>query len=150
MFCVAETQAIPPVQVFDKTMVVKQMHVLEPQDLLITRTDKGTNPYSSFLFCPIRTVFLQSAYLSFISHVYFPSLTSLILLSTYIFNLSNSAVPVKTLICPCNLRKLTYKLSQFSLRMLVCMVSFCQPLKWIEIKHNCKKLLSLRRRLLFH
>lgn len=28
-------------QVFDKTMVVKQMHVLEPQDLLITRADKG-------------------------------------------------------------------------------------------------------------
>ncbi|XP_069369295.1 GTPase-activating Rap/Ran-GAP domain-like protein 3 isoform X2 [Paralichthys olivaceus] len=37
----AETQALPPVQVFDKTMVVKQMHVLEPQDLLITRADKG-------------------------------------------------------------------------------------------------------------
>ncbi|CAK6973649.1 GTPase-activating Rap/Ran-GAP domain-like protein 3 isoform X1 [Scomber scombrus] len=37
----AETQAFPPVQVFDKTMVVKQMHVLEPQDLLITRADKG-------------------------------------------------------------------------------------------------------------
>ncbi|MGH0141981.1 UNVERIFIED_CONTAM: hypothetical protein FKN15_043223, partial [Acipenser sinensis] len=31
----------PPVQVFDKTMAVKQMHVLEAQDLLITRTDKG-------------------------------------------------------------------------------------------------------------
>nr|XP_015222407.1 PREDICTED: GTPase-activating Rap/Ran-GAP domain-like protein 3 isoform X2 [Lepisosteus oculatus] len=30
-----------PVQVFDKTMLVKQMHVLEAQDLLITRTDKG-------------------------------------------------------------------------------------------------------------
>ncbi|KAL4617428.1 GTPase-activating Rap/Ran-GAP domain-like protein 3 isoform X1 [Arapaima gigas] len=30
-----------PVQVFDKTMVVKQMHVLEPQDLLISRADKG-------------------------------------------------------------------------------------------------------------
>ncbi|KAA8584399.1 hypothetical protein FQN60_008184 [Etheostoma spectabile] len=37
----AETQALPPVQVFDKTMVVKQVHVLEPQDLLITRADKG-------------------------------------------------------------------------------------------------------------
>lgn len=37
----AEAQALPPVQVFDKTMVVKQMHVLEPQDLLITRADKG-------------------------------------------------------------------------------------------------------------
>uniref|UniRef100_H3CPX3 GTPase-activating Rap/Ran-GAP domain-like protein 3 n=1 Tax=Tetraodon nigroviridis TaxID=99883 RepID=H3CPX3_TETNG len=36
-----ETQAVPPVQVFDRTMVVKQMHVLEPQDLLITRADKG-------------------------------------------------------------------------------------------------------------
>uniref|UniRef100_A0A673B6Z8 GTPase-activating Rap/Ran-GAP domain-like protein 3 n=1 Tax=Sphaeramia orbicularis TaxID=375764 RepID=A0A673B6Z8_9TELE len=33
--------ALPPVQVFDKTIVVKQMHVLEPQDLLITRADKG-------------------------------------------------------------------------------------------------------------
>ncbi|XP_054468260.1 GTPase-activating Rap/Ran-GAP domain-like protein 3 isoform X2 [Anoplopoma fimbria] len=37
----AETQSVPPVQVFDKTMVVKQLHVLEPQDLLITRADKG-------------------------------------------------------------------------------------------------------------
>lgn len=37
----AEAQTLPPVQVFDKTMVVKQMHVLEPQDLLITRADKG-------------------------------------------------------------------------------------------------------------
>ncbi|KAM7392602.1 hypothetical protein PAMA_007627 [Pampus argenteus] len=37
----AETQALPPVQVFDKTMAVKQMHVLEPQDLLIIRADKG-------------------------------------------------------------------------------------------------------------
>ncbi|XP_069025004.1 GTPase-activating Rap/Ran-GAP domain-like protein 3 isoform X1 [Embiotoca jacksoni] len=36
-----ETQTLPPVQVFDKTMVVKQMHVVEPQDLLITRADKG-------------------------------------------------------------------------------------------------------------
>uniref|UniRef100_A0A8C2ZLJ2 GTPase-activating Rap/Ran-GAP domain-like protein 3 n=1 Tax=Cyclopterus lumpus TaxID=8103 RepID=A0A8C2ZLJ2_CYCLU len=34
-------EAAPPVQVFDKTMVVKQVHVLEPQDLLITRADKG-------------------------------------------------------------------------------------------------------------
>uniref|UniRef100_A0A7N6FGJ4 GTPase-activating Rap/Ran-GAP domain-like protein 3 n=1 Tax=Anabas testudineus TaxID=64144 RepID=A0A7N6FGJ4_ANATE len=34
-------ETLPPVQVFDKTMVVKQMHVLEPQDLLITRADKG-------------------------------------------------------------------------------------------------------------
>uniref|UniRef100_A0AAV2IS06 GTPase-activating Rap/Ran-GAP domain-like protein 3 n=1 Tax=Knipowitschia caucasica TaxID=637954 RepID=A0AAV2IS06_KNICA len=37
----ADTAAAPPVQVFDKTMVVKQMHVLEPQDLLIMRADKG-------------------------------------------------------------------------------------------------------------
>ncbi|KAL3041975.1 hypothetical protein OYC64_020024 [Pagothenia borchgrevinki] len=37
----AESQSVPPVQVFDKTMVVKQVHVLEPQDLLITRADKG-------------------------------------------------------------------------------------------------------------
>ncbi|XP_049460239.1 GTPase-activating Rap/Ran-GAP domain-like protein 3 isoform X2 [Epinephelus fuscoguttatus] len=37
----AEPQTVPPVQVFDKTMVVKQVHVLEPQDLLITRADKG-------------------------------------------------------------------------------------------------------------
>lgn len=41
MHCVSETQPLPPVQVFDKTMVVKQLHVLEPQDLLITRADKG-------------------------------------------------------------------------------------------------------------
>ncbi|XP_077352968.1 GTPase-activating Rap/Ran-GAP domain-like protein 3 isoform X2 [Festucalex cinctus] len=31
----------PPAQVFDKTLLVKQMHILEPQDLLITRADKG-------------------------------------------------------------------------------------------------------------
>ncbi|XP_072310675.1 GTPase-activating Rap/Ran-GAP domain-like protein 3 isoform X4 [Eucyclogobius newberryi] len=37
----AETTAVPSVQLFDKTMVVKQMHVLEPQDLLIMRADKG-------------------------------------------------------------------------------------------------------------
>ncbi|XP_029300575.1 GTPase-activating Rap/Ran-GAP domain-like protein 3 isoform X2 [Cottoperca gobio] len=37
----AETQSVAPVQVFDRTMVVKQVHVLEPQDLLITRADKG-------------------------------------------------------------------------------------------------------------
>ncbi|XP_061912763.1 GTPase-activating Rap/Ran-GAP domain-like protein 3 isoform X2 [Entelurus aequoreus] len=36
-----EAQALPPVQVFDKTLLVKQMHILEPQDLLITRADKG-------------------------------------------------------------------------------------------------------------
>uniref|UniRef100_A0A669EIZ3 GTPase-activating Rap/Ran-GAP domain-like protein 3 n=1 Tax=Oreochromis niloticus TaxID=8128 RepID=A0A669EIZ3_ORENI len=37
----AGVMLLPPVHVFDRTMVVKQMHVLEPQDLLITRTDKG-------------------------------------------------------------------------------------------------------------
>ncbi|XP_064799293.1 GTPase-activating Rap/Ran-GAP domain-like protein 3 isoform X6 [Oncorhynchus masou masou] len=36
-----DAQVLPPVQVFDKTMVVKQIHVVEPQDLLITRADKG-------------------------------------------------------------------------------------------------------------
>nr|XP_032638179.1 GTPase-activating Rap/Ran-GAP domain-like protein 3 [Chelonoidis abingdonii] len=33
------------VQVFDKTLQVKQMHVLEALDLLITRADKGRIPY---------------------------------------------------------------------------------------------------------
>ncbi|KAI2664629.1 GTPase-activating Rap/Ran-GAP domain-like protein 3 [Labeo rohita] len=32
--------------VFDKTLTVKQMHVLEPQDLLIARADKGCHLYS--------------------------------------------------------------------------------------------------------
>ncbi|XP_046901735.1 GTPase-activating Rap/Ran-GAP domain-like protein 3 isoform X9 [Hypomesus transpacificus] len=41
MLANTELPAVPPVQVFDKTMVVKQMHILEPQDLLITRADKG-------------------------------------------------------------------------------------------------------------
>lgn len=41
LYCISETQTLPPVQVFDKTMAVKQMHILEPQDLLITRADKG-------------------------------------------------------------------------------------------------------------
>nr|XP_015798529.2 GTPase-activating Rap/Ran-GAP domain-like protein 3 isoform X5 [Nothobranchius furzeri] len=36
-----DTQTLAPVQVFDKTITVKQMHILEPQDLLITRADKG-------------------------------------------------------------------------------------------------------------
>ncbi|KAJ3605989.1 hypothetical protein NHX12_028032 [Muraenolepis orangiensis] len=36
-----EQLAAPAAQVFDKTLVVKQMHVLEPQDLLVTRADKG-------------------------------------------------------------------------------------------------------------
>uniref|UniRef100_A0AAZ3SFP0 GTPase-activating Rap/Ran-GAP domain-like protein 3 n=1 Tax=Oncorhynchus tshawytscha TaxID=74940 RepID=A0AAZ3SFP0_ONCTS len=41
-----DAQVLPPVQVFDKTMVVKQIHVVEPQDLLITRADKGCHLYS--------------------------------------------------------------------------------------------------------
>ncbi|XP_028980907.1 GTPase-activating Rap/Ran-GAP domain-like protein 3 isoform X3 [Esox lucius] len=36
-----DAQVLPPVQVFDKTMLLKQMHIVEPQDLLITRADKG-------------------------------------------------------------------------------------------------------------
>ncbi|KAL1275063.1 hypothetical protein QQF64_027877 [Cirrhinus molitorella] len=41
LFSNADSPALPPVQVFDKTLTVKQMHVLEPQDLLIARADKG-------------------------------------------------------------------------------------------------------------
>ncbi|XP_026104273.1 GTPase-activating Rap/Ran-GAP domain-like protein 3 isoform X3 [Carassius auratus] len=41
LFPNADTPTLPPVQVFDKTLTVKQMHVLEPQDLLIARADKG-------------------------------------------------------------------------------------------------------------
>ncbi|XP_028664855.1 GTPase-activating Rap/Ran-GAP domain-like protein 3 isoform X2 [Erpetoichthys calabaricus] len=37
---VDEGQTVP-VQVFDRTMLVKQMHVLEAQDVLIARADKG-------------------------------------------------------------------------------------------------------------
>ncbi|TSP36073.1 GTPase-activating Rap/Ran-GAP domain-like protein 3 [Bagarius yarrelli] len=37
----ADSPTLPPVQVIDKTLSVKQMHVLEPQDLLIMRADKG-------------------------------------------------------------------------------------------------------------
>ncbi len=36
-----DSPTLPPVQVFDKTLTVKQIHVLEPQDLLIARADKG-------------------------------------------------------------------------------------------------------------
>ncbi|KAK1787605.1 hypothetical protein P4O66_016102 [Electrophorus voltai] len=36
-----DSSSLPPVQVFDKTLTVKQMHVLEPLDLLIIRADKG-------------------------------------------------------------------------------------------------------------
>lgn len=36
-----DSPTLPPVQVFDKTLTVKQLHVLEPQDLLIARADKG-------------------------------------------------------------------------------------------------------------
>lgn len=35
---------LPSVPVFDKTLPVKQMHVLEPLDLLILRADKGACP----------------------------------------------------------------------------------------------------------
>ncbi|XP_061656602.1 GTPase-activating Rap/Ran-GAP domain-like protein 3 isoform X2 [Syngnathoides biaculeatus] len=41
---VTEAPAAPapvPLQLFDKTLPVKQMDVLEPQDLLVTRADKG-------------------------------------------------------------------------------------------------------------
>ncbi|XP_016371085.1 GTPase-activating Rap/Ran-GAP domain-like protein 3 isoform X2 [Sinocyclocheilus rhinocerous] len=41
LFSKADSPTLPPVQVFDKTLTVKQMHVLEPQDLLIARADKG-------------------------------------------------------------------------------------------------------------
>uniref|UniRef100_A0A3B3QBF9 GTPase-activating Rap/Ran-GAP domain-like protein 3 n=1 Tax=Paramormyrops kingsleyae TaxID=1676925 RepID=A0A3B3QBF9_9TELE len=37
----AGVMLLAPTQVFDRTMLVKQMHVLEPQDLLIMRADKG-------------------------------------------------------------------------------------------------------------
>lgn len=36
-----DSPTLPPVQVFDKTLTVKQLHVLEPQDLIIVRADKG-------------------------------------------------------------------------------------------------------------
>ncbi|XP_035197735.1 GTPase-activating Rap/Ran-GAP domain-like protein 3 isoform X12 [Oxyura jamaicensis] len=36
----------PSVQVFDKTLQIKQMHVLEALDLLIVRTDKGCHLYA--------------------------------------------------------------------------------------------------------
>ena len=35
---------LPSVPVFDKTLPVKQMHVLEALDLLIFRADKGGTP----------------------------------------------------------------------------------------------------------
>ncbi|XP_076867315.1 GTPase-activating Rap/Ran-GAP domain-like protein 3 isoform X3 [Brachyhypopomus gauderio] len=41
LLCNADSSSLPPVQVFDKTLTVKQMHVLEPPDLLIMRADKG-------------------------------------------------------------------------------------------------------------
>ncbi|XP_051967232.1 GTPase-activating Rap/Ran-GAP domain-like protein 3 isoform X3 [Xyrauchen texanus] len=41
LFSNADSPTLPPVQVFDKTLSIKQMHVLEPQDLLIARADKG-------------------------------------------------------------------------------------------------------------
>jgi len=36
---------LPSVPVFDKTLPVKQMHVLETLDLLILRADKGDTPF---------------------------------------------------------------------------------------------------------
>lgn len=41
----SDSPSLPPVQVIDKTLSVKQMHVLEPQDLLILRADKGVCVY---------------------------------------------------------------------------------------------------------
>ena len=130
MHCVSETQALPPVQVFDKTMVVKQMHVLEPQDLLITRADKGRKLSTSSLhhhripparhrplssahspcFCS-RTFCIYSTSSSLViptppSH--FISVISLCVVE-YLLTLSTSAGPVNTLITRCDLRKLTYR-----------------------------------------
>jgi len=39
----------PSVQVFDKTLQIKQMHVLEALDLLIARTDKGRSSPCSLI-----------------------------------------------------------------------------------------------------
>ncbi|XP_076140081.1 GTPase-activating Rap/Ran-GAP domain-like protein 3 isoform X4 [Alosa pseudoharengus] len=41
LFSNSDSPVLPPVHVFDKSMTVKQIHVLEPQDLLIIRADKG-------------------------------------------------------------------------------------------------------------
>ncbi|XP_062409606.1 GTPase-activating Rap/Ran-GAP domain-like protein 3 isoform X7 [Sardina pilchardus] len=41
LFSNSDSPVLPPVHVFDKSMSVKQIHVLEPQDLLIIRADKG-------------------------------------------------------------------------------------------------------------
>lgn len=147
MFCVAETQAVPPVQVFDKTMVVKQMHVLEPQDLLITRADKGINPSSSSTsFFPHQTCVFAEHMPLIHSPLVFP-FSHLSYVAEYILNLSNSTVPVNVLICHCNLRKLTHREPISIMRVWVLHGRF---LPTVEIKHNCKKLLSLRRQLLFH
>lgn len=124
MHHVSETPAVPPVQVFDKTMVVKQVHVLEPQDLLITRADKGTpspcstsqtsspclHPMSSplsFFISKVFTAHLLSHY-SHSSLSYSVSFISLCVVE-YILTLSTSVGPVNTLISGCDLRRLTYR-----------------------------------------
>lgn len=41
----------PSVPVFDKTLQIKQMNVLEALDLLIARTDKGRRGPCSWILC---------------------------------------------------------------------------------------------------
>lgn len=38
---------LPPVPVFDRSLPVKQMHVLETLDLLVLRADKGAAPLTA-------------------------------------------------------------------------------------------------------
>lgn len=47
--CVSFLDGQPSVQVFDKTLQIKQMHVLETLDLLIARTDKGRRGHCSLI-----------------------------------------------------------------------------------------------------
>lgn len=154
MCCVADTQAVPPVQVFDKTMVVKQMHVLEPQDLLITRADKGSCAVSFLFFC-FNQNRIFAEHIALVRPPLVFHLAHLSYVVEYILNLSTSVVPANALICHCNLRKLTYRepISMAHVGVFVCTVGFYRQTQRIEMKqrkHHSETRLSVRTQLLLH
>lgn len=155
---VSEPQTVPPVQVFDKTMVVKQVHVLEPQDLLITRADKGTlRPHHLFraahqrlpprgaVFCHLPHSFFISTVFIFFLIIPIPLSSFISVISPcvveYILTLSTFVAPPNTLISGCDLRKLTYREPIPVEVVYVCIwESVCVYSAWLDWLWECSGL----------
>lgn len=102
-------------------MVVKQVHVLEPQDLLITRADKG-EPRAQNIpesappprGAVPRLPFIHSSFQQLLQLIFHAPLSYIISAISrceveYMLTASTSAGTVDTLISACDLRKLTYR-----------------------------------------